>query len=568
MSNKYNHIIVTGFLDIGRSEWGNFKRTSEKYKENAKRLLSTPEPMIIFVESNMINFVIENRDKSYITYIEPIMYNDLYYTKYENKIKYILESTDFRQNAINKDTPEMLYPEYLIVLWSKLFFIERAMKRLAEYDNFAWVDWGIHPHILREINKPLYPEGIKEKIGIHCLCKAENIDLNFKNFMKSGIVRFAGGSITGNRNNLKLLKLIFDSEIKICMNEEAVSTDQSIFTLIYLKYPELFNISYGNWEDIFTNYYKVTTNKNYVLSKFGNNVIKYPGKKIVLVVPAGSYNIGNEFIAFGLKNIIKSLNLEATIYTFEAERAKNVFLSEELDFINSCDLLIYGGGSIIGEFCYNTYVYTLRNVTIPKLLIGAGLSYYDQTDYSNILNKFYSIFDHIITRDDVTYNKILENGYNKDKVTNGIDLAFFTGDDLVLPPLKFDYSIDNVESNSKCMPCTYKIENTYDSPNHVWCGKNPYLSHGYWESLYSIYSNSSFVETSRVHTLVACLTQGVEVKYNNIDSNTPNRHSLFKKIGLDITTKNYAYKNEYIDNIKLLKKEFTSILLTKIISLL
>ena len=82
MSTSYNHIIVTGFIDIGRSKWGSYERSNEKYKENAKRLLSTPEPMIIFVEPNMFDFVTQNRDKSHVTYIESVMYNELYYTKY------------------------------------------------------------------------------------------------------------------------------------------------------------------------------------------------------------------------------------------------------------------------------------------------------------------------------------------------------------------------------------------------------------------------------------------------------------------------------------------------------
>ena len=553
------YAIVTGFFDINRQNWDNvFRRDMKDYLENAKSLFKTPEDMIVFVEPKLVDFVKENRNKDYTTHIISMEYNDLFYASKEEEIKKIMISPKYTKNLEKGYRPECCMPKYNVVIWSKLDLLKKASLLYPQYSHFAWVDFGIHKFILKKPEKRIYPKGIiSDRIKLHCINKP-NISSEFdkEKFLKSIETVFTSGSITGNKENLSLFRYLFDEEVKNLLDEKLVSSEQTIFTFIYRKYPWLFELSYGNWNEIFTNYYEIRENKNYVLEKFGPSVFNFKNKKIVLVLPAGVINVGNEFIGMGLVNLISSLFPEGNIFRFEAERLHDVFLKEEIEFVNSCDVLIYAGGSIIGDFCYKNFLKGIKNITIPKILIGAGFSHYNKNN-SEICTKFLNIFDWIYTRDDVTYNFMKNIRYSN--VFSGLDMAFFSNESINIPPNTFKYTINNVEVNSS-LPLekdfTYKLENKYKSSNHVWCGKHPYLSHGYWETLFSLYANASYVETSRVHTLLVCILNGVECVYKNPDHRLPDRHSLFCKIGLDLTIRTNIYKNEFIKRIKKEKEIF------------
>ena len=552
------HAIVSSFFDIGRDKWENrHQRSVDIYEKNAKLVLKTPEDMIMFIPEYMVDFVREHRPKDAVTHVVLTEFSDLDCQKYREDMVKIMSSESFRSGISDDSIPEYNVPEYNIIMWSKIFFVARAVDLFPSYTHFAWLDFGLHAFILPPEGEMFYPKGIADKIRIHCRTMPNISDLrNKKGFVNSLANRFAGGSITGGREYWKILKVLFEKEIGECLGAGIVHSDQGLLTFIYLKYPSIFTLSYGDWGDILKNYYSVSQNRRYVLDRLGWQAFDFSGLKIAVVLPTGSYNIGNEFIGAGVVNLTRTIT-GAKLYIFEAERQHSVLLDEEVDFVNSCDILVYGGGSIIGDVCYNNYVHTLEKVTIPKLMVGAGLSYYGG-DNTEVAKKFLGMFDHIVTRDDTTYNTLAAQGGN---VTKGIDMAFFAGDKLDLPEKKFSYTLSNVEQGGGgCVDGTYKIENTYITANKQWCGYKNFLSHGYWESLYSLYANASFVETSRVHTFLVCLVNGVKAKYNNSDSVSDDRHGLFRKIGLDLTKKTLVDEGEYVDIIREEKKKYVEMM--------
>jgi|SaaInlV_130m_DNA_2_1039683.scaffolds.fasta_scaffold55518_1 hypothetical protein len=93
--NKY--LVVTGFFNINRDKWNSiYKRELCKYFENAKRILSTPEDLVIFTNKDNVEFISENRDKSYSTHLIITNYEDLKYYKYEERIRNIMLSESFK----------------------------------------------------------------------------------------------------------------------------------------------------------------------------------------------------------------------------------------------------------------------------------------------------------------------------------------------------------------------------------------------------------------------------------------------------------------------------------------
>ncbi len=72
-SNSTDNTIVTGFFDIDRDNWDFSSRSTSKYFDFGKRVLSLDNNMIIFIDEKYNNFVLENRrDKMHKTIIKNI----------------------------------------------------------------------------------------------------------------------------------------------------------------------------------------------------------------------------------------------------------------------------------------------------------------------------------------------------------------------------------------------------------------------------------------------------------------------------------------------------------------
>jgi hypothetical protein len=254
------YLIVTGFFNINRENWNTiFKRSLNQYFENAKRILSTPEDMIIFSSKENMDFILSNRDSNLVTYIIETNYSDLKYYKYEDKIKEIMLSDYFNSNTVfdNDNVPEFNNPEYLVVIWSKINLMKIAIEKFPEYNHFAWLDFGLHPHIIPDNYPPFYPQGINsDLVKIHCRSLPLSSDSEFDNFLSKSNNRFCAGSITGNKENIILFEDLLDIEISELLTKNIVHCEQSLFVLVYLKNKNLFELSFGNeWFGILRNYY-------------------------------------------------------------------------------------------------------------------------------------------------------------------------------------------------------------------------------------------------------------------------------------------------------------------------
>ncbi len=63
---------------------------------------------------------------------------------------------------------------------------------------------------------------------------------------------------------MRMLDKYVEDEVKLCLQEGVVDSDQAVFTQIFLKYHELFDLHFGDWGQLFTNYFGYTENKPYI----------------------------------------------------------------------------------------------------------------------------------------------------------------------------------------------------------------------------------------------------------------------------------------------------------------
>lgn len=229
-----------------------------------------------------------------------------------------------------------------------------------------------------------------------------------------------------------------------------------------------------------------------------------------------------------------------------------VLTSSAIEFINTCDLVIVFSGSIL-NLASAEALEQLEQLKPYKILLGASAAGY--CDFENHLCKLAAEkFDTIFLRDFLTGNTFFTDC---DKIRYIIDLAFFAGDSIVIPPEKGDYAIVNinpicdnrevikkkVDKLSEKYKTVYVVENTTRYYNDV----PNYLYIGYWDTLYKLYANAAYVVTNRVHTSVVCVKNAIPFSYVGLDCSHPNgkRSSLFETIGFELET-DKDYSKEFL----------------------
>ncbi len=250
-----NKTIITAFFDLKRETWPCFKRDKNVYLTNAKINLSLNENMIIFIENQYVDFVTDIRkdllDKTriIITSIDQLPKYKLY-----DKVKKIMYSEEYRKGLVLQKAPETWNPNYNIVIWSKTDLVSEAIKiNPFESTHFAWLDFGLSEPNIHQ----LLPDQFDNKIKLMCRKIPERSDLDRIKMCKSHKNRFAAGFVTASLENWLWFSQEADREIDICIDLGVVDGEQTMYSNVYLQYPEKFKLYYGEWENVISAYHNV-----------------------------------------------------------------------------------------------------------------------------------------------------------------------------------------------------------------------------------------------------------------------------------------------------------------------
>jgi len=244
--------IVSAYFDLGREKWKHFARPLNEYVENFKKNMTIDENMVLFIEPNMVDFVTEHR-KGLEHKTKIIITNLDYLPKYQirKRIAAIQESPEFKNGLAFPSAPELWHPDYVIISWSKIDLVSRAIEdNYFDSTYFAWMDFGMPD--FGQVKS--FPKVFHEKIRVLCRRKPQPTDLNRVAMCKSHTNRFASGFITGSVNYWRSFITLAENEMDLCLDLGVVDCDQTMYSNVYLQYPALFELYYGDWTDIIHKY--------------------------------------------------------------------------------------------------------------------------------------------------------------------------------------------------------------------------------------------------------------------------------------------------------------------------
>lgn len=252
--DKSNVTIVTGLWDIKRNELseGWARGFNEHYIPKFEQLLSCKENMIIFGDSELESIVFRNRSHENTLFIKRDLswFNGEFFDRIQ-KIR--LNENWLSQVGWLRDSTQAKLEYYNPLVMSKMFLLHDAKimdKFNSEY--MFWVDAGLtntvhpgyftHDKVLEKITKYV------SKFSFICFPYDATVEIHGFEYNKineySGkkVNKVArGGFFGGPKESIGQMNSIYYDLLKSTLDEGLMGTEESIFTIMCYRHPELIN---------------------------------------------------------------------------------------------------------------------------------------------------------------------------------------------------------------------------------------------------------------------------------------------------------------------------------------
>lgn len=299
---------------------------------------------------------------------------------------------------------------------------------------------------------------------------------------------------------------------------------------------------------------------------------------IAAIKCSAGLNLGNNFINAGGKAVLRKLFPDANREYFEFYdsclpqwKSGEILTPHTIDHIkNTHDVIYVFAGSAGGTTMYEYFFKPLNDIGVPFIPIGIGCegSYNEEerAAINNIRNLDNCV--KLVTRDPKTYDFI----DNKDGVLSGIDMAFFAKDHYgdVKQNSDYRYAVVNYEPyGSLVLDVAFNLQQQLSSDfDKVYLIENTvaasrkdipdYVQIGYDKDLWRFYANASLVVTTRIHSCVCSLSNGVDFIYlgNHDVGGEKGRNTLFNSIGLILNLNEVYESSKYQEQVNTAKEQY------------
>jgi len=248
--------IVTMFYNIREKENNtsnsSLNHSTNRYIELAKKfLLKLPYKLIIFTDIDELIEIVKEERSTYMnkTYIYKKKFEETYYFNHLEKLKVLQTKYNILNGHLEHETPM-----YIILNNNKFDFIQSAIE-LNPYNSshFIWMDFGINHVALNPEKISEWIFNIPDKVKQLCINPyIENVDN--KNMFQYIYHHTAGGLFSGSSKNLLEYCNLFKQKTEQIYNEEWYQIDEAVMTMVQRENPDLFDLFYGDYQGIISNY--------------------------------------------------------------------------------------------------------------------------------------------------------------------------------------------------------------------------------------------------------------------------------------------------------------------------
>ena len=262
-SPSYKTTFVSACFNCNKSEF-----FTNRYLRKSLRTLVIPCPLIIYCEEDTAHIYRTIRSLfhlEHITYIVEVKLEDLYFYKYKSYLtRGEAEESNYNKNA------------HIVMLNKFKFMLDSIEENRFNTTHFGWIDINLLDktfnnsvnYLDNEIfNKILHIcQNPKDKFSIQVINKwTPDMYADLTKFYSRYQWIVAGCFLTTDIASGKIiLPKLIEKSVEISMIGHG-STEESMYSFIIDENTDLFNLSVGDYQDAVHNYYKLETNRDYVL---------------------------------------------------------------------------------------------------------------------------------------------------------------------------------------------------------------------------------------------------------------------------------------------------------------
>lgn len=253
---KQNFTIVSGFFDIGRSEWQGFSRKTELYVKGFNKYLVYPYKIVLFVDDRYVDMISKPTycDLTIIPINKEWLYSHSKSWLSLERVRNIMKSDQYTtlvKKRIENNNPENTSPEYNIITSSKIDFINHAIENnLISTKYVVWGDFGYFNSCfdLDERKFPACPISLKEldaendKLNFWLANGLEPIDEDMIHTLVTPKDAIASGIYTGTVQRMQELYVLYHAALEDMYSKGVADDDQHVYLRCYYANPSIFKL--------------------------------------------------------------------------------------------------------------------------------------------------------------------------------------------------------------------------------------------------------------------------------------------------------------------------------------
>jgi hypothetical protein len=310
--------IVTGIWDIKRDQLSEgWNRNYDHYLNNLAKLMKCDDNMIIYIEEKYKSFVEERRNSSNTM----IIVRELDWFKGNGEMCSMIEKIRtnpdwYNQSGWLPESTQAKLEMYNPIVMSKMFLMnDAAILDPFNSTNLVWIDGALtntvhegyfwHDNVVKNLDK------FFNKFSFVCFPYDGKVEIH--GFKYQEICQYAedvvnkvarGGIFGGPKEIISRVNDIYHSLLMETLSKGLMGTEESIFTIMVYKYPELFQYYEIEINGLLGMFFENLKNKNlYPKTEKADTVKINPHDKSNVALYVLTYNSPSQFqklcISFG-----------------------------------------------------------------------------------------------------------------------------------------------------------------------------------------------------------------------------------------------------------------------------
>lgn len=258
---SWKSTIVTMFYNLKDLEdSSNETRTTEFYMNHGRGTLGLSHPMIIFCSPDTQPAIQAIRDELVDQTNIPTMYICRKLQDFDFYSQNIQTVCDQRKGSSIYTKSHRNTPSYCLLTMMKIIVLQMAYQRNPFHtEYFAWIDFGANHIPGNQLSKAAIRmlESPKPRVSvcyIHYRSKAEIGDM--RQFVPGGPCGIAATAFTVEGSYMSRFYHAMLSMFHEQLLKGVAHSEETVLTCCYDRYPELFTLSYGDYNSVCTNYHR------------------------------------------------------------------------------------------------------------------------------------------------------------------------------------------------------------------------------------------------------------------------------------------------------------------------